>query len=433
MSADGNRAAGAHAHEIRTSCMNAVDLLGYFSGILGVPSSRLIDGMSVDESFLRNTANWLDNQDTYLLYRNCQRAVPRFSHKDWYRVGQAVQETKASGYLNIILKMMSTDTVYRRLPAIIAHTSKVSEYHIVHSERGHIRLRYSIPNRGVKLDYTIGSECWYHLGVLSAIPKLQGGSRLFAATNHEICSMPLGHILKNCYEVDPSEFSYTDEGVVVGGQLLARWIRLRPMSGATDTFSGDYDEAERGTSNALLIVRELNIGGAQAFAPGEIYEAPHCLFDLRYESQSLVRRLWALSRVSSHYYEEQLRKTEDLYLHLHRSRYEEERLARAIRVLGGGVIAVSSARDGHDGNGSADGQTESEPASLTLTRREREVAERVALGMTNEQIADELFISRETVKRHLANVYLKIGVKNRVQLVRWLEGSDQGNPTNREA
>lgn len=423
MTSDRERAAGARAHEIRTSCMNAVDLLGYFGETLGVPTSRLIEGMSVDEPFLRNTANWLDNHDTYLLYRNCQRAVPRFSHKDWYRVGQAVQETKAAGYLGIILKMMSTDEVYRRVPAIIARSSKVSEYRIVESERGHIRLRYSIPNRRIKLDYTIGSECWYHLGILSAIPKLQGGSRLLAATNHEICCMPLGHILENCYEVQPSEFSYTDDGVVLGGNLLARWIRLRAIGDAIDTFCGDYDEAGRDTANALLIVRELKIGGAHAFVPGEIYEAPHCLFDLRYESQSLARRLWALSRLSSRYYEEQLRRTEDLYLHLHRSRYEEERLWRAVRVLGGGTIAAASARDGHDrADGNPMAAIDGKGAALGLTRREQEVADRVALGMTNEAIADELFISRETVKRHLANIYLKIGVKNRVQLARWVEG-----------
>jgi len=59
---------------------------------------------------------------------------------------------------------------------------------------------------------------------------------------------------------------------------------------------------------------------------------------------------------------------------------------------------------------------------LQLTRREREIADRAALGMTNGDIANELFISTETVKRHMHNIFAKIGVKNRVQLVRRLRG-----------
>lgn len=58
--------------------------------------------------------------------------------------------------------------------------------------------------------------------------------------------------------------------------------------------------------------------------------------------------------------------------------------------------------------------------SLGLTSREREIADHIARGMKNSEIADELFISIDTVKRHLANIYAKTGAKNRVQLVRAL-------------
>ena len=37
--------------------------------------------------------------------------------------------------------------------------------------------------------------------------------------------------------------------------------------------------------------------------------------------------------------------------------------------------------------------------------------------MTNAEIAERLFIGRETVKTHLSNVYAKVGVANRTQLV----------------
>lgn len=52
-----------------------------------------------------------------------------------------------------------------------------------------------------------------------------------------------------------------------------------------------------------------------------------------------------------------------------------------------------------------------------LTPTERQVADLALDGKSNAQIADRLFIGRETVKTHLSNVYAKVGVANRTQLV----------------
>lgn len=54
-----------------------------------------------------------------------------------------------------------------------------------------------------------------------------------------------------------------------------------------------------------------------------------------------------------------------------------------------------------------------------LTPREREVLELVAQGASNRDIADELFISVPTVGRHLANIYLKLGVRSRTAAAAW--------------
>ena len=58
-----------------------------------------------------------------------------------------------------------------------------------------------------------------------------------------------------------------------------------------------------------------------------------------------------------------------------------------------------------------------------ISRREGEIIELVAQGLSNQEIADRLFISLFTVKKHLNNVFLKTGVTNRVQLVRLFPGS----------
>lgn len=50
-----------------------------------------------------------------------------------------------------------------------------------------------------------------------------------------------------------------------------------------------------------------------------------------------------------------------------------------------------------------------------LTDRELDVLAEIAAGYTNEQIAERLFISRGTVKRHTANIYMKLGAHHRTE------------------
>ncbi len=53
-----------------------------------------------------------------------------------------------------------------------------------------------------------------------------------------------------------------------------------------------------------------------------------------------------------------------------------------------------------------------------ITRREKEVLEHIAEGMTNNEIAHQLFISTTTVDTHRKNLLLKLGAKNTASLIR---------------
>jgi DNA-binding NarL/FixJ family response regulator len=64
------------------------------------------------------------------------------------------------------------------------------------------------------------------------------------------------------------------------------------------------------------------------------------------------------------------------------------------------------------------------PESGPLTQREIEVLELVAAGNTNRETAVKLFISEATVKSHLLNLYLKLGVNDRAAAV--AEGFKRG-------
>ena len=65
------------------------------------------------------------------------------------------------------------------------------------------------------------------------------------------------------------------------------------------------------------------------------------------------------------------------------------------------------------------------PAIAERGRQINRVAELVAEGLTNPQIAERMFISKATVKTHLAHVFRKLDVHSRVELsARALERQD---------
>jgi len=61
---------------------------------------------------------------------------------------------------------------------------------------------------------------------------------------------------------------------------------------------------------------------------------------------------------------------------------------------------------------------EPEPVAGVLSVRELDVLARLAQGKSNSEIAAELYISDSTVKRHLTNIYAKLGAVSRVDAVR---------------
>jgi DNA-binding CsgD family transcriptional regulator len=51
----------------------------------------------------------------------------------------------------------------------------------------------------------------------------------------------------------------------------------------------------------------------------------------------------------------------------------------------------------------------------TVSRREMDVMALISESMTNEEIAQKLFLSAKTVKTHIRNIFEKTGIRNRVE------------------
>lgn len=78
-----------------------------------------------------------------------------------------------------------------------------------------------------------------------------------------------------------------------------------------------------------------------------------------------------------------------------------------------------------NGNGNGNGA-----ANLaSLSRREKEVLQMAALGLTNAQVAARLAVTVHAVKFHLASIYRKLGVANRTEAaVLYLQSGERHEP-----
>ena len=60
---------------------------------------------------------------------------------------------------------------------------------------------------------------------------------------------------------------------------------------------------------------------------------------------------------------------------------------------------------------------ESKLQKLGISKREHEVLQLMATGLSNQEIADKLFVSLNTIKTHTSNLFLKLEVSRRTQAV----------------
>jgi len=72
------------------------------------------------------------------------------------------------------------------------------------------------------------------------------------------------------------------------------------------------------------------------------------------------------------------------------------------------------------GGAPAGGTALADPQAGPLTRREGEVAQLVAAGLGNQEIADRLVLSKRTVDSHLNHIFKKLGLSSRTQLAGWV-------------
>jgi two-component system response regulator NreC len=87
---------------------------------------------------------------------------------------------------------------------------------------------------------------------------------------------------------------------------------------------------------------------------------------------------------------------------------EDSELLQAVRTVAGGGTYLAPELGGRLLAASSD---------IELTEREREILRMIALGHTNAEMAERLFLSQRTVETHRANIHRKLGTDSRAELV----------------
>jgi DNA-binding NarL/FixJ family response regulator len=114
---------------------------------------------------------------------------------------------------------------------------------------------------------------------------------------------------------------------------------------------------------------------------------------------------------------------EDLFAAIHGSHAENT------------LFAATRAALGHSREEAKEDKAKEDKAKGGLTKREREILLLLVRGWTNRQVAHALNLSEATVKRHLANLYPKIGVASRTEAIRkallegWISVRDITDPS----
>ncbi len=219
-------------------------------------------------------------------------------------------------------------------------------------------------------------------------------------------------------EIDPTPFSgllppLVRAAVAAGRiEVAERWVARTEDRAARAGLSASAARAARGRIEIMLAKGEAEPAATLATAAAEAAAAAA----LRQEEQEL-RLLAGRSLLAGGEREEAIAVLHGVAATTAAAKAValEEEAARELRRAGSRVSAQTrraAAAASSDGGG--DGLA-------ALTEREREVAELVAVGGSNKEVAAQLFLSEKTVEHHLSRIYAKLEVRSRVELARLLD------------
>jgi serine/threonine-protein kinase PknK len=183
---------------------------------------------------------------------------------------------------------------------------------------------------------------------------------------------------------------------------------------------GDHQQAEALHEQSLVLCRELG----DKLTAAESLEGLACAAGAKGEAERSARLFGAadaLREVVGYRQAPRDHSLREPYLAAARSQMDE--VAWGTAFAEGKAMGLEEAEEytlSEEETAMASSPAPDQPLAraqpLALTRREEEITALIARGLTNRQIASELFLSERTVHRHVSNVLKKLGIASREQV-----------------
>jgi DNA-binding NarL/FixJ family response regulator len=250
------------------------------------------------------------------------------------------------------------------------------------------------------------AEGYYQLGEIRRLRgDLEGALAAFSRAREKGTDPQPGEALVRLQQGD-SDAAWTALQMALGWQDRIGRIRLLRTAVEVALARDCLEEAE-------ALCRELESGATEFGTPGFRAWAAHARGALLVVSGEHNAALDALHKALREYRTQQCRyETAQVY----------EWMAKAHVALGEHQAADADTATAESIYRQLRVEPVRKPATPSpggLTKREVDILTRIAGGATNKQVAEQVFLSEKTVRRHLANIYSKLGVSSRTAAVSW--------------
>ncbi len=199
--------------------------------------------------------------------------------------------------------------------------------------------------------------------------------------------------------------SYADEVEVIGKTDTGQEAVALAHENDPDVLIMEVDQTLKKAKDTLKQIREGREGSSSS-------SSPKVVILTMFEDPKLVREIMELE---ANAYIHKSASTEELFSAVRSTTLDAEG-KHVIVVIPQQALELSE--DGSEKDGSEKDGSGEDGAGRVLSKRELQILLLTARGMSNSKIGTNLSIAETTVKRHLANVYPKMGVRSRGEAVR---------------
>ena len=253
----------------------------YWNRTMGITLEEVLHNIDLTPEEYLNENYWTNPFDTYASDMNYYHfskidLIPR----NCYRAGLEILQLNSP----LILSFYRLIPVFRVLKYIQQTSQRFNREYIITSEKinsQHFRLKYT--PYPYKLDMSTGQECHFINGVLDANYLLHEVGTY--QTKHIFCHQRLQNILRSLSVQGVIQWEERDGGIYVGSRKIAEEISFKE---ALRRNSIDI-KVENSHFLVFRIMEDLFINREAALYKGEIYNAPYCLIDTKWETTGKKR------------------------------------------------------------------------------------------------------------------------------------------------